>query len=168
MPRGLAPCPPSRGPRAHPAMRSSASTRGAGAARSDGASPWARLYQGPAEPGGYHLACAGRTIGAARRDTVSGPSDDAGAEFDRPDNAAPEPSAPESPEPSGLSNTSTPSRRDAILRIGIVVGVLVVVFGIILPRFIDYQDVIATLQGLTIQDFVVVGVFGVIAWVLTG
>jgi uncharacterized membrane protein YbhN (UPF0104 family) len=69
---------------------------------------------------------------------------------------------------SGLSDTSTPSRRDAILRIGIVVGVLVVVFGIILPRFVDYQEVIATFQGLTLGDFLVVGVFGLIAWILTG
>ncbi len=70
--------------------------------------------------------------------------------------------------PAGVAETKPPSRRDAILRIGIVVGVLVVVFGIILPRYIDYQDVIATLQGLTFQQFLVVGVFGLIAWVLTG
>ncbi len=70
--------------------------------------------------------------------------------------------------PAGVAETKPPSRRDAILRIGIVVGVLFVVFGIILPRYIDYQDVIATLQGLTLQQFLIVGVFGLIAWVLTG
>jgi uncharacterized membrane protein YbhN (UPF0104 family) len=68
----------------------------------------------------------------------------------------------------GVGETRPPSRRDAILRIGIVVGVLVLVFGIILPRYIDYQDVIDSLQGMTIQDFAIVGVFGLIAWVLTG
>ena len=109
---------------------------------------------------------------------MSGPSGDAGEDEDRPVEDAGEPVIPpsidaaengESAEASsGLSDTSTPSRRDAILRIGIVVGVLVLVFGVILPRFIDYQDVIDTLAGLTLADFLVVGVFGLIAWVLTG
>lgn len=69
---------------------------------------------------------------------------------------------------SSLSEAKPPSRRDAILRIALVVGVLCIVFGLIMPRFIDYQQVFATLQGLTVQDFLVVGVFGVIAWVVTG
>lgn len=72
------------------------------------------------------------------------------------------------PAAGSLSETRPPSRRDAILRIGIVVGILAVVFGLILPRYIDYQDVLESLQGLTIQDFLVVAVFGIIAWVLTG
>jgi uncharacterized membrane protein YbhN (UPF0104 family) len=70
--------------------------------------------------------------------------------------------------PSGVAGTKPPSRRDAILRVGIVVAVMVVIFGIILPKYIDYQDVIETLQGLTIQQFLIVGVFGLIAWFLTG
>jgi uncharacterized membrane protein YbhN (UPF0104 family) len=101
---------------------------------------------------------------------VSGPNDDDGAALDRPVDgpAGTAMDGPPSEADAGLSDTSNPSRRDAILRIGIVVGVLVVVFGIILPRFIDYQDVIDTFQGLTVADFAVVGVFGLIAWVLTG
>jgi uncharacterized membrane protein YbhN (UPF0104 family) len=67
-----------------------------------------------------------------------------------------------------LSDAKPPSRRDAIVRIGVVVGVLVVVFGLILPRFIDYQQVIETLQGLTLAEYLVVSIFGVIAWILTG
>jgi len=67
-----------------------------------------------------------------------------------------------------MADTKPPSRRDAIMRVGIVLGVLFVVFVLILPRFIDYQDVIAALKGLTFQQFLVVGVFGIIAWVLTG
>ena len=47
-------------------------------------------------------------------------------------------------------------------------GVLSIVFGLILPRFVDYRQVINALQGLSIQDFLVVGIFGLIAWVLTG
>ena len=50
----------------------------------------------------------------------------------------------------------------------IVLGVLFVIFGLIMPRFVDYQAVIEALQGLTLQDFLIVGVFGLIAWVLTG
>jgi len=67
-----------------------------------------------------------------------------------------------------LPQTKPPSRRDAIMRVGIVLAVLFVVFVLILPRFIDYQDVIAALQGLTLQQFLLVSVFGIIAWILTG
>jgi uncharacterized membrane protein YbhN (UPF0104 family) len=74
----------------------------------------------------------------------------------------------EPPAAPSISQTKPPSRRDAVVRVGIVVGVLVVVFGLILPRFIDYQQVIDTLQGLTLRDYLVVSVFGVIAWVVTG
>ena len=67
-----------------------------------------------------------------------------------------------------MAETKPPSRRDAILRVGIVLGVLFVVFGIILPKYVDYQDVLAALQDLTIQEFAIVGVFGLLAWFLTG
>src|SRR6478672_4513430 len=61
-----------------------------------------------------------------------------------------------------------PSRRDTIMRVGLVAGVLFVVFVLILPRFIDYQQVIEALRGLTLQDYLIVSVFGVLAWVVTG
>jgi uncharacterized membrane protein YbhN (UPF0104 family) len=61
-----------------------------------------------------------------------------------------------------------PSRRAAILRTSIVVGVLAVVFLVILPRYIDYQEVIAAFQGLTVQQVAVVALTGVIAWIATG
>ena len=67
-----------------------------------------------------------------------------------------------------LSETKPPSRRDALIRVGIVVGVLFVIFGLIMPRFVDYQAVLEAFQGLTLADFLIVGVFGLIAWVLTG
>ncbi len=76
--------------------------------------------------------------------------------------------APRDDPAASMTDAKPPSRRDAILRIGIVVGVLVVVFGLILPRFIDYQQVVAALQGLTLEDFAIVSVFGLIAWLLTG
>ena len=68
----------------------------------------------------------------------------------------------------GRGETKPPSRRDAIMRVGIVVGVLFVVFVIILPRFIDYQEVIAALQGVTLGQFAVVFAFGILAWAVTG
>jgi uncharacterized membrane protein YbhN (UPF0104 family) len=73
-----------------------------------------------------------------------------------------------SPGGGSMADAKPPSRRDAIVRIGIVLGVLGIVFLVILPRFVDYQEVAESLQGLTIEDFLVVGIFGLIAWVLTG
>ena len=67
-----------------------------------------------------------------------------------------------------ITETKPPSRRDAIIRVGIVAGVLSIVFGVILPRFVDYRQVLNALQGLSLQDFLVVGIFGLITWVLTG
>jgi uncharacterized membrane protein YbhN (UPF0104 family) len=65
-------------------------------------------------------------------------------------------------------NTKPPSRRAAILRTGIVVGVLAIVFLVILPRYIDYQDVIAAFQGLSIEQIALVSLTGLIAWFATG
>jgi uncharacterized membrane protein YbhN (UPF0104 family) len=92
---------------------------------------------------------------------VSAPRDDTPAEAPIDPDATPD-------AVGSIADAKPPSRRDAILRVGIVVGVLVVVFGVILPRFIDYQQVLAALQGLTFEDVLIVSVFGVIAWVLTG
>ena len=92
---------------------------------------------------------------------MSGPSDDAltGVAGDPPETAA---------TADSITETKPPSRRDAIIRVGIVAGVLSIVFGVILPRFVDYRQVLNALQGLSLQDFLVVGIFGLIAWVLTG
>jgi putative heme transporter len=68
----------------------------------------------------------------------------------------------------GPSGTKPPSRRAAILRTGIVIGVLAVVFLVILPRYIDYQEVIDAFRGLTAAQIGLVAVTGVIAWVATG
>ena len=66
------------------------------------------------------------------------------------------------------SAAAPPSRRTALLRSGLIVGVLIVVFGIILPRYIDYADVAAAFRDLTIQQFLVVTAFGIVAWVASG
>jgi uncharacterized membrane protein YbhN (UPF0104 family) len=66
------------------------------------------------------------------------------------------------------SAAAPPSRRTALLRSGLIVGVLIVVFGIILPRYIDYADVAAAFRDLTIQQIVVMTALGIVAWVASG
>ena len=66
------------------------------------------------------------------------------------------------------SAAAPPSRRSAILRSGLIVGVLVVVFLIILPRYIDYQEVAAAFSALTLGQIALMTVLGVIAWFVSG
>jgi putative heme transporter len=66
------------------------------------------------------------------------------------------------------SAAAPPSRRAALMRSGLIVGVLLVVFGIILPRYIDYADVIAAFKNLTFTQFLVMTGLGAIAWVVSG
>jgi uncharacterized membrane protein YbhN (UPF0104 family) len=61
-----------------------------------------------------------------------------------------------------------PSRRAAILRTGLVVGVLALVFGVILPRFIDYADVVAAFQSLTLPQLLLMLVLTAGAWLVAG
>lgn len=66
------------------------------------------------------------------------------------------------------SITRPPSRRAAILRTSLVVGVLALVFGVILPRFIDYADVIAAFQALTLPQLLLMLVLVFGAWLVSG
>ena len=66
------------------------------------------------------------------------------------------------------SAAAPPNRRAALMRSGLIVGVLVVVFGFILPQFIDYADVVAAFKELTAQQIVVITVLGAIAWLVSG
>jgi uncharacterized membrane protein YbhN (UPF0104 family) len=61
-----------------------------------------------------------------------------------------------------------PSRRTAILRAGVIVGVLVVVFGIILPKVVDYSEVRDALAALTFTQIVQITILGVICWFACG
>jgi putative heme transporter len=61
-----------------------------------------------------------------------------------------------------------PSRRTAILRTGLVVGVLVLVFGVILPRFIDYGEVVAAFRALTLAQLALMTVAVLVAWLVCG
>jgi putative heme transporter len=64
--------------------------------------------------------------------------------------------------------TDMPNRRTAILRAGIIVGVLVLVFGIILPKVVDYGEVRDALAALTLTQFIQISIIGFIAWVACG
>src|SRR6188768_3336720 len=61
-----------------------------------------------------------------------------------------------------------PSRRAAILRTSLVLGVLLLVFGVILPRFIDYADVVAAFQALTLPQLLLMLVLVLGAWLVSG
>src|SRR6185312_14496843 len=66
------------------------------------------------------------------------------------------------------SAAAPPSRRSALMRSGLIVGVLILVFLVILPRYIDYQEVAAAFQALTVSQFVLMTVLGAIAWLVSG
>jgi uncharacterized membrane protein YbhN (UPF0104 family) len=88
---------------------------------------------------------------------------------DEPDPVAPGTSeAAEPPGSDPASAAAPPSRRTALLRSGLIVAVLVVVFGVILPQFIDYSDVAVAFRGLTAQQIVLMTALGFVAWVASG
>jgi len=66
------------------------------------------------------------------------------------------------------SAAAPPSRRAALLRSGFILGVLAVVFLIIIPRFVDYSEVVDAFRDLTLSQVAVMTVLGVIAWVISG
>ena len=63
---------------------------------------------------------------------------------------------------------AVPSRRAAVARSAFVIGVLVVVFGLILPRFIDYDEVLAAFRDLTLQQLLLMTGLALVAWVING
>jgi uncharacterized membrane protein YbhN (UPF0104 family) len=66
------------------------------------------------------------------------------------------------------SAAAPPSRRSALMRSGLIVAVLVIVFLVILPRYIDYQEVAAAFQALTLSQIAVMSILGVTAWLVSG
>jgi putative heme transporter len=86
--------------------------------------------------------------------------------------AAVSPIAAGNPDPAPgtdpASAAAPPSRRSALLRSGLIVAVLVVVFLVILPRYIDYQEVAAAFQALTPGQVAVMTILGMIAWFVSG
>jgi uncharacterized membrane protein YbhN (UPF0104 family) len=65
-------------------------------------------------------------------------------------------------------DAAPPSRRAALLRTGFVAGVLILVFGVILPQFIDYQDVIDAFAALTLPQVALMAVLIALAWLVNG
>ena len=66
------------------------------------------------------------------------------------------------------SAAAPPNRRAALVRSGLIIGVLVVVFLIILPQYVDYAEVAAAFQALTPDQIVVISVLGAIGWLTSG
>jgi putative heme transporter len=66
------------------------------------------------------------------------------------------------------SAAAPPSRRAALLRSGFILGVLLVVFLIIIPRFVDYSEVIDAFKQLTAPQIVVMTILGLVAWFISG
>ena len=96
----------------------------------------------------------------------------AGLPGSAPPTAPASPTGADNPDPEigsdPASAAAPPSRRAALLRFGLIVAVLVVVFLIILPRYIDYQEVWAAFQALTASQIAVMTLLGVIAWFVSG
>ncbi len=76
--------------------------------------------------------------------------------------------APEVGGQDPASRGAPPSRRAALLRTGFIVAVLFVVFVVIIPRFVDYQEVLAAFQALTPPQILLMTILGLIAWFTSG
>jgi uncharacterized membrane protein YbhN (UPF0104 family) len=70
--------------------------------------------------------------------------------------------------PDPATRQAPPSRRSALLRSAFIVGVLLVVFGIIIPQFVDYQDVIDAFRSLTLEQALLMTGLGAVAWLVGG
>ena len=66
------------------------------------------------------------------------------------------------------SAAAPPNRRAALMRSGLILGVLFVVFLIILPQYVDYTEVAAAFQSLTPDQIVVISVLGAMGWLTSG
>jgi len=64
--------------------------------------------------------------------------------------------------------TPPPSRRTAILRTSLIVAVLLVVFLVILPRYVDYEEVLDAFRDLTPPQLLLMTLLGVVAWFVSG
>lgn len=76
---------------------------------------------------------------------------------------------PPAPGEEAVNAAAPPSRRAALMRSGLIVGVLVVVFVIILPATgVNYSEVLAAFQGLSPDQIVVITALGALAWLVSG
>jgi len=68
----------------------------------------------------------------------------------------------------GAPSTPPPSRRSALLRSGLIVVVLLIVFLVILPRYVDYAQVLEAFRDLTAPQIVLMTALGLVAWFVSG
>ncbi|MFI5199956.1 MAG: YbhN family protein [Candidatus Limnocylindrales bacterium] len=66
------------------------------------------------------------------------------------------------------SAAAPPSRRAALLRSGLILGVLFLVFFVILPNFVDYSEVAAAFRDLTFPQILLMTGLSAIAWLISG
>jgi len=100
---------------------------------------------------------------------------------DRP-GAAPQTAPPPVPDSGAVSNVpaagdaaggpgapaAPPGTRGAILRSAFIVGILLLVFGVILPQSVDYEAVLAAFAELSPAQILVISALGLAAWVVSG
>jgi uncharacterized protein (TIRG00374 family) len=67
--------------------------------------------------------------------------------------------------PGGTPAQPTPSRRSIVGRALVLIGLLVLVFGIVLPRLVDYGAVRAALAALTLGQIAVLGAATAVAYI---
>jgi uncharacterized membrane protein YbhN (UPF0104 family) len=71
-------------------------------------------------------------------------------------------------EPAAVPAPGQPSRRGVLLRTGLIIGILFVVFVLILPQYVSYQEVIEAFAALTIGQILVMTVLGLVGWIVSG
>ncbi len=84
-------------------------------------------------------------------------------------------SGPDTPAPDATPGTdpasaaAPPSRRAALMRSGLIVAVLFVVFVIILPATgVNYSEVFAAFKALSAQQMVIITALGAAGWLVSG
>jgi uncharacterized membrane protein YbhN (UPF0104 family) len=77
--------------------------------------------------------------------------------------------APPAPGEEAVKAAAPPSRRSALLRSGLIVAVLLVVFVVILPATgVNYSDVFTAFQALTPDQVLIITALGALAWLVSG
>ena len=66
------------------------------------------------------------------------------------------------------ASSATSSNRSAILRSGLLLVLLLVVFGVILPRFVNYGDVVTAFRALTLAQIALMTALSAVAYLVSG
>ncbi len=93
-----------------------------------------------------------------------------------PSGPSDQPAPASAPAPEGLSDerapsmeaVAPPSRRTQIARFLIILVTMVVVWGIIIPSFVSYEEILESLQSVPPESLLVLLGLAAIAWVLQG